>query len=192
MRIVLGVAITLLALLLSWAALLNIIIRDIPEPTTAAEDLVVDLAVGIGIDEAQAVEVAEQAVASLDGSYLNGSLDTADDIRLGVLGLPWILLILIALILLITPSGWRRRRWLGWTLMVSGGGLVLLAAWLDVDARNLDIPNTDVLMTAREFIGNLLAPAWPIGLIAAGVGFALWLWGVVVLARRRDEAPAES
>lgn len=187
-----AVAITLLALLLSWAALLNIIIRDIPEPTSAAEDLVVDLAVGIGIDEDQAVEIAEQAVASLDGSYLNGSLDTADDIRLGILGLPWILLILIVLILVITPSGWRRRRWLGWTLMVSGGGLVLLAVWLDIDARNLDVYDTDVLMTAREFIGSLLAPAWPIGLIAAGVGFALWLWGIVELVRGRDEAPAES
>jgi hypothetical protein len=89
---------------------------------------VTDLAIGIGVDEAQAIEVAEQAVASLDGSYLNMSLDTADDFRLGVLALPWILLTLITLILLITPSGWRRRRWLGWTLMVSGGGLVLLSA----------------------------------------------------------------
>jgi len=192
MRIVLGVAITLLALLLSWAALLNIIIRDIPEPTSAAEDLVADLAVGIGIDQDQALEVAEQAIASLDGSYLNGSLDTADDIRLGILGLPWILLILIALILLITPSGWRRRRWLGWTLMVSGGGLVLLAAWLDVDARDVDIYDSDVLMTAREFIGNLLAPAWPIGLAALGVGFVLWLWGVVVLVRGGGSGQAET
>ncbi len=192
MRIVLGIAITLLALLLSWAALLNIIIRDIPEPSSVAEDLVIDLAIGIGIEEAQAVEVAEQTVASLDGSYLNGSLDTADDTRLGILTLPWILLILIALILLITPSGWRRRRWLGWTLMVSGGGLVLLAAWLDFDARNLDVYDTDVLMTAREFIGNMLAPAWPIGLVAAGVGLALWSWGVVVLVRGRNEAPTES
>jgi len=192
MRIVLGVAITLLALLLSWAALLNIIIRDIPEPTSAAEDLVADLAVGIGIDQDQALEVAEQAITSLDGSYLNGSLDTADDIRLGILGLPWILLILIALILLITPSGWRRRRWLGGTLMVSGGGLVLLAAWLDVDARDVDIYDSDVLMTAREFIGNLLAPAWPIGLAALGVGFVLWLWGVVVLVRGGGSGQAET
>ena len=151
-----------------------------------------DLAIGVGIDQDQALEVAEQAIASLDGSYLNRSLDTADDIRLGILGLPWILLILIALILLITPSGWRRRRWLGWTLMVSGGGLVLLAAWLDVDARDVDIYDSDVLMTAREFIGNLLAPAWPIGLAALGVGFVLWLWGVVVLVRGDGSGQAET
>ena len=192
MRIALGIAITLLALLLSWAALLNIIIRDIPEPSSVAEDLVVDLAVGVGVDQVQALEIAEQAIASLDGSYLNGSLDTADDIRLGILGLPWIVLILIALILLITPSGWRRRRWLGWTLMASGGGLAMLAAWLNIDARNVVIYDTDVLMTAGEFIGNLLAPAWPIGLATLGVGFALWLWGVVVLVRGNGGESAES
>jgi len=47
-------------------------------------------------------------------------------------------------------------------------------------------------MTAREFIGNLLAPAWPIGLAALGAGFVLWLWGVVVLVRGNDSGPAES
>jgi hypothetical protein len=183
-RLVLGVAISLLALLLSWAALLNIIIRDVPEPSSMAEDLVSDLAVGIGVADAQALEIAEEAVASLDGSYLNGSLDTADNIRLGILGLPWILLVLIAIILLITPAGWRRRRWAGWSLMLAGGGLVLLAALLDADARSAsDGSAQGVLDTAREFIGSVLAPTWPIGLAALGVGFVLWLWGVVVLVR---------
>ncbi|MCJ7726261.1 MAG: hypothetical protein MUP76_07740 [Acidimicrobiia bacterium] len=91
-RLILGIAISLLAVVLAWAALLNIIIRDIPQPSSMAEDVVADLAVDIGIEQAQALDIAEQAVASLDGSYLNGSLDTADDIRLGILGLPWILL----------------------------------------------------------------------------------------------------
>lgn len=194
MRAVLGVAITLLALLLSWAALLNIIIRDIPEPSSVAEDLVTDLAIGIGIDEDQALEVAEQVITRLDGSYLDASLDTADDIRLGILALPWILLALIVLILLITPSGWRRRRWLGWTLMLSGGSLVLLAEFMRLDAETESSRSYDptIMDTAREFIGNLLAPAWPIGLIAAGVGFALWLWGVVDLARGEGPKPTES
>jgi len=192
-RLILGVAVSLLAVLLSWASLLNIIIRDIPEPSSMAEGLVTDLALGLGIDQADATEIAEQAVTSLDGSYLNGSLDTADDIRLGILGLPWILLALIGVILLITPSGWRRRRWLGWTLMLAGGGLVLLAAWLDIDARGtVDGSAEGVLATAREFIGNLLAPAWPIGLAALGIGFVLWVWGVVALVRGKDRPPAES
>ena len=68
----------------------------------------------------------------------------------------------------------------------------MLAAWLHIDARDVDTYDTDVLMTARAFVGNLLAPAWPIGLVAAGVGFALWLWGVVVLVPGRNEAPTES
>lgn len=184
-------AVSALALLLAWAALLNIVIRDIPEPSSMAEDLVSDLAIGIGVDQAQALEMAEEAVASLDGSFLNGSLDTADDIRLGILALPWILLVLIGVILLITPAGWRRRRWLGWTLMLAGGGLLVLALALDVDAghKALGSYNATVIDTARELIGNLLAPAWPIGLAALGVGFVLWLWGVVVLVRARDEGP---
>jgi len=190
-RLILGILISMLALLLSWAALLNIIIRDIPEPSSVAEDLVADLAVGTGVDQAQALEIATDAVASLDGSYLNGSLDTADDVRLGILGLPWILLILIGVILLITPSGWRRRRWLGWTLMLAGCGLLMLAMVLGYDAGN---PGDDSVVgsTAREFIGHVLAPAWPIGFAALGVGFVLWLWGIVVLADEQaaDEAGA--
>ena len=44
----------------------------------------------------------------------------------------------------------------------------------------------EVLDTAREFIGNLLAPAWPIGWSALGLGAVLWLWGMVVLFRGRE------
>ena len=192
-RLLLGMMLTVLALLLSWVALLNIVIRDVPEPSSVAEDLVIDLAVRVGVDEAEAAGIATDAVASIDGTYLNGSLGTADDVRLGILALPWILLALIGLILVITPSGWRRRRWLGWALMLSGGGLVLLAALLDLEARNAagEAPAA-ALETAREFIGNLLAPAWPIGLAALGVGFVLWLWGVVVLVRGNEEPAADS
>lgn len=107
-RLILGAAISLLAVLLSWAALLNVIIRDIPEPSSMAEELVTDLAV-------------------------------------------------------------------------------------DIDTRGTaDGSAQGVLATAREFIGNLLAPAWPIGLTALGVGFVLWAWGVVALARGKDRQPAES
>ncbi|MCJ7726262.1 MAG: hypothetical protein MUP76_07745 [Acidimicrobiia bacterium] len=82
---------------------------------------------------------------------------------------------------------------MGWTLMLAGGGLVLLAALLDIDARGTaDGSAQRVLETAREFIGNLLAPAWPIGLAALGAGFVLWMWGVVALVRGKDSQPAEA
>lgn len=191
-RLVLGVLLSALALVLSWAALLNIVIRDVPEPSSVAEDLVVDLAVAIGADPAQAEEIAAEAVASIDGTYLNGSLGTADDIRLGILALPWILLVLIALVLLVTPAGWRRRRWLGWALMLAGGGLLLLAAVLDVEARDAaGAAPPAALETARELVGRLLAPAWPIGFAAVAAGLTLWAWGIVVLVRdRREPAPS--
>jgi len=78
--------------------------------------------------------------------------------------------------------------------MLAGGGLTVLAAWLDIDARGTadSASAQGVLDTAREFIGDLLAPAWPIGLTAFGVGFVLWLWGLVMLVRGRDSKPAAS
>jgi hypothetical protein len=57
------------AAVLSYAVLLNVIIRDVPEPTTVAED---------------AVEIAEAAVAEIAETLLDDSPETADDVHRGI------------------------------------------------------------------------------------------------------------
>ena len=187
-RVVLGLTVTGLALLLAWAVLMNVLVRDIPEPSSVAEDLVLEIALESGLAGEEALATAEQAVAALDDTLLDGSIDTADDVRLGLQALPYLAGTLILVIIAFTPGARRKARWTGWTLAVTGGALLLLAAIVRGGALSAaGVAPDRVEATAGSFVGDVLAPAWPVGWIALGVGAALW---ITALRRPGGEATA--
>jgi hypothetical protein len=51
-----------------------------------------------------------------------------------------------------------------------------------------EVASAQVEETAREFVGYLLGPAWPIGWAALEAGLAVLIAGVSNLVRRTDAA----
>ena len=183
------VLVTAGALTLSISVLLAVVIRDVPEPSQMAEDLVAEVALGIGVAPAEVDEIAREAVVTIDRSLMDGAIQTTDDVRLAVRVLPFVLAAVVLLGVWLARSG-RRIGWLAWGLVVFGAGLALQVWGLYRSAEEAaDTASLQAEATADRVVRGLIGPAWPIGVAALALGIV----GLITLAiRSRADRTAPS
>jgi len=171
------------ALALAVAVLLVVVIRDVPEPSAMAEDLVAEVALAVGVAPEDVDQIAAEAVVAIDESLLDGAIETADDVRRAVKILPFVLAAVVLLGIVLAKRG-GRLNWLAWALSVFGAALLFQVWALYRSAEEAaDTASLQVETTADRVVRGLIGPAWPIALAALGIGIVIFL---TLLVRRSD------
>jgi hypothetical protein len=182
----LAIVVTAAAVATALALLLAIVIRDIPDTSSAAADLVTEIAVAFDVPADEADALAARVVTQVDDTLLGGTISTAAEIRFMVRLLPVLPILLILVSVALSGRG-RRLRWLGWAAMVTGLTLVACTWLLQHAGDDTAGLSGDAEVVAVRYVSGRVGPGWVIGLTCTVIGLALFLLG-----RRAPEAPTSS
>jgi len=171
----LAIVVTTAAVVTAVTLLLAIVVRDLPDASDAATDLVTELAIAFDVSPEDADELAVRVVSGVDGTLLGGTMSTAGQIRFVVRVLPLIPIAVILASAALAGRG-RRLRWLGWGGLITGISL-LAFTWILEQAGDSAAFDPDAAAVGARYIAGLVSPGWVIGGVCAVVGLGFFLLG---------------